>query len=652
MWGERFKSWILGAPKNPLSSRARASIVLIAFYAWIGLGADGLSSANYGPEEAFRALGNYPMLGLYLALAIMVTVFIIAGAYNQVIELFPTGGGGYKVANQLLHPIAGLVSGVALLVDYVLTIAISIAAAIDALFSLLPDSWWHYRLVWKVGLIFALMILNMRGMKESIRFIMPIFLGFVVTHVAMLVIGLVMHEQQIPQMFHDVSVQSHQAFHVLGWGATLLLLLKAYSMGAGTYTGLEAVSNNVNMLAEPRVRTGKWTMFYMAGSLSLMAGGITLMYMLWHIEPNTARTYNASLFTNILQHVPYQHAWVMLLMAFEAGILMLGANTGFLGGPAVLANMASDKWVPSQFGNLSNRLVKQNGVIALAVIAVFIMLATDGHVRFLVVLYSTTVFLTFSLSLFGLVRYWLQVRGQISPLLWMRKLSMAGLGFIICVVILCVIVAEKFFEGGWLTLVVMGALIVGFSFVRQHYRRFARKMKHVDHLLTLKELKTPDVIPEINPELPTAVVFVNEHTGVGVHTLLWANRLFPKHFKNYIFIQVGVVDIKSFSGDKELKLMQDQVDANLNYFNTYAHSMGAAAKSYAGYGAQLLDECVDLAKQVATTYPNAVFFSSKVIFTRSSFLGSLLHNKLSNQLQAKLHALGRQMILLPMIIRL
>ena len=648
----RFKYWLLGAPQNPMAAKTRAAMALIAFYAWVGLGSDGLSSVNYGPEEAFRALGHYPMLGFYLALAVMFTVFVIAGAYNQVIELFPTGGGGYKVANQLLHPYAGLVSGVALLVDYVLTIAISVAAAIDAVFSLLPNSWWHYRLIWKIVFVVLLMVLNLRGLKESIKFIMPIFIGFVLTHVVMIVVGFVMHEKQIPQMFHDMVGQSHAAVHNLGWAATLLLLLKAYSMGAGTYTGLEAVSNNVNVLAEPRVRTGKWTMFYMAGSLSLMAGGITLMYMLWHIEPNTARTYNASLFSEILSSVPHHHAWVLVLMVLESGILMLGANTGFLGGPAVLANMALDKWVPSQFGNLSNRLVKQNGILAMAAIAIFILVVTQGHVSFLVVLYSTTVFLTFSLSLFGLVRYWCTTRRQHQLRRWVRKLLMSCVGFVICIVILCVIVAEKFFQGGWLTLVVMGLLVAGFACVHRHYQRFSKKMQHVDRLLTLKELQQPEKLPELDPSLPTAVVFVNEHTGLGVHTLLWANRLFPGHFKNYIFLQVGLVDIKSFSGERELETMQASVNQNLDYFERYAHSIGAAAESYAGYGTQAVEELLELVSKVSEKYPGAIYFSSKIILSRSSLLGAFLHNRNGNHLQARLHMQGQQMILLPMNIRM
>jgi amino acid transporter len=134
----KFKKILLGAPIDPISASSRKGVLLIAFFAWIGLGSDGLSSANYGPQEAFRAVLAYPALAIILIIAIGFTIFIIAGGYNQVIELFPSGGGGYKVCSQILHPFAGLISGVALMMDYALTIAISTAAASDALFSLFP----------------------------------------------------------------------------------------------------------------------------------------------------------------------------------------------------------------------------------------------------------------------------------------------------------------------------------------------------------------------------------------------------------------------------------------------------------------------------------------------------------------------------------
>src|ERR1700749_2707248 len=148
------RNFLLGPPRDPFSKQTQQHIALIAFLAWVGLGADGLSSSCYGPEEAFLALGTHTALGIYLALATALTVFIISIAYTQVIELFPNGGGGYRVASKLLGPYFGLVSGAALIVDYVLTIGISVASGVDALFSLLPPSALHFSLVVKCLMIF------------------------------------------------------------------------------------------------------------------------------------------------------------------------------------------------------------------------------------------------------------------------------------------------------------------------------------------------------------------------------------------------------------------------------------------------------------------------------------------------------------------
>src|SRR5213592_2147341 len=184
---------LLGAPLDPFDSQTRQHIALVAFLAWIGLGADGLSSSCYGPEEAFLALVENRQLGLYLAIATAVTVFIIAVAYNQVIELFPSGGGGYKVATSLIGPYAGLVSGAALIVDYMLTIAISVASGVDAVFSFLPRDMQRFKLVTEIGAVALLLVLNLRGMRESIKILLPIFLGFFVTHAILIFLGIGMH---------------------------------------------------------------------------------------------------------------------------------------------------------------------------------------------------------------------------------------------------------------------------------------------------------------------------------------------------------------------------------------------------------------------------------------------------------------------------
>src|ERR1700751_6397669 len=156
----KISEMIFGAPLDPFNKETRRHVVLVAFLAWIGLGADGLPSSCYGPEEAFLALGEHTHLGLYMAVATAVTVLVIAMAYNQVIELFPSGGGGYKVATSLIGPYTGLVSGDALIVDYMLTIAISVASGVDAVFSLLPLDAQPFKLPAELALVILLLYLN------------------------------------------------------------------------------------------------------------------------------------------------------------------------------------------------------------------------------------------------------------------------------------------------------------------------------------------------------------------------------------------------------------------------------------------------------------------------------------------------------------
>jgi amino acid transporter len=179
---ERFKRMVIGPPRDLSDRNIFQHISVVAFLAWVGLGADGLSSSSYGPEEAFRTLGSHTYLAIPIALLTMATVIILSACYSRIIERFPHGGGGYVVATALLGPRAGVLSGSALLVDYVLTITVSIAAAGDALFSFLPREMVGMKVPVEVVLIFLLMAINVRGVKEPILVLLPIFIAFLVTH--------------------------------------------------------------------------------------------------------------------------------------------------------------------------------------------------------------------------------------------------------------------------------------------------------------------------------------------------------------------------------------------------------------------------------------------------------------------------------------
>ena len=643
---------ITGAPLDPMDPGTRKHIALIAFFAWVGLGADGLSSSNYGPEEAFLALGSHTHFGLYLALAIAITVFIISLAYNQVIELFPNGGGGYKVASSLIGPHAGLVSGAALIVDYVLTIAISVASGADALFSLLPLGLHPFKIPFDCVMIGLLVTLNLRGMKEAIIVLLPIFLGFVVIHVFLIGYGIYAHADRLPALIPDTLGETRALAKDVGWIFVVSTMMLAYSQGGGTYTGLEAVSNNVNTLAEPRVATGKWTMFYMASSLAFTAGGIMLLYLLWDVAQSPGQTLNAVVFKSIIDHLDLgsafaNHGGLLTVLLFEAGLLFVAANTGFLGGPAVLSNMAADSWVPRQFRQLSNRLVTQNGVLLMGVSALAVLVWSEGSVGLLVVLYSINVFLTFSISLFGLCIYWWRHRRDRHN--WLRRLLLSLLGLAVTSSILLVLVVEKFTTGGWVTIVITGLVIALCLAIRWHYDETREQLRKIDGILA-----APAVVPEVasppalDPLAPTAVFFVGKNRGVGMHALLWVQRLFPGHFRNFVFLSIGEVDAQSYGGKGALRTLQYTIENSLRYYVNFCHNHGLAAASYIGFGTDPVDELCTLADTVMEKYPNSVCFASKLIFVHDNLFTRWLHNETALSMQQRLHWKGMQMVILPM----
>jgi amino acid transporter len=649
---QRLKRLVIGAPRNPLVSQHRERMLLIAFLAWIGLGADGLSSANYGPEEAFLALGGHSHLALYLALATAVTVVIICLGYIQVIELFPAGGGGYRVASVLLGPRAGLVSGAALIVNFIFTIAISIASGVDALFSFLPVAWQVWKLPVEILLTLGLLVANLRGIREVVLVLMPIFIGFLITHLGLIFTGILGHLERLPSLVPRTIAETQELTAVMGWAGVLALLMQAFALGGGTYTGIEAVSNNVHMLKEPRVRTGRWTMFFMALSLACTAGGLILVYLIWTVEPEHGRTLNAVTFRLILDQFfgagsGLADALLVATLVLAAGLLFVAANTGFLGGPAVLANMATDRWVPHQFAQFSNRLVTQNGVMLMGLAAVAALLLTGGRVSILVVLYSINVFISFTLSFIGLVVHW--VEEFRSGRRHLGHLGLAVLGTLVTGGILAVTVVEKFTVGAWMTVLITGLVIVLCGLVRRHYVEHARQLAKVDALFATAtpaaEVENP---PPLDPKKPTVVFLVAASLGAGMHTLLAARKLFGDRFKNFIFVRVGEIDSTSFRGEAALRRLDAEVREELSYFVNYCHRRGIAATAYHSIAADAVAELLAIADKIIAKYSDCVFLTSKLFFENDTMFKRLLHNQTALTIQRELHLRGVTVVILPM----
>lgn len=646
---DRAKQLLLGKGKDIKDPQIFHKLSLIAFFAWIGLGADGLSSANYGPQEAFISLGGHTHLALYLALMTAVTVFTISASYSQIIEIFPSGGGGYLVATKLLGPAFGLISGCALLVDYMLTISVSVSSGIDALFSFLPPEVRTYRLLAILFVAGILILLNLRGVKESVTTLAPIFLLFFISHAALILFGIFSNLAKTPTLIADTLRETRTGIAEIGLGAMAFILLRAFSFGAGTYTGIEAVSNGLQMLREPRVRTGKRTMLMMATSLAFTAGGLLVCYLLTGISKAEGKTLNASLIEKLVGQwhiggLP-AGAWLLAIMLISEGaILFVAAQTGFLDGPRVLGNMAIDSWVPNRFMHISDRLVVQNGILFMGLGSLLILIFTRGKVQFLLVMYSINVFLTFSLSQLGMCLHWLKDKG----LRWRRKLLVNALGLLISLSILCVTISIKFQEGGWITLAVTSSLACFCLLVKRHYGRVFKMMKRLDEVMSkVGAMARRAERPVKDPAGPTAVMFVRNFGGLGVHSFLNIHRMFPGYFKNFVFISIGVVDWKNFKGAQEVRNLEAYLRGELKKYVDLAHKFGFYAESQTSIDIDTLDALEKVCQQVQRKHAKAVFFVGKLIFEKESLFTRFLHNQTAFGIQRRLQFSGIPSIILP-----
>src|SRR2546428_139774 len=352
----RLRRIVIGKARNVSDPEIFHHTTLIACLAWVGIGDDALSSSAYGPEEAYKALGAHNHLAIILTAITAIAIAVISTAYSNLIEYFPGGGGGYLVATKMLGNRVGVVSGCALLVDYVLTITVSIANGCDQIWSFLPLSLIHYKLIAEIIIIILLVVLNLRGVKESVTFLMPIFVAFLIMHAILIVYTIGRDFGTMPQIFHGAARDFRASASSLGWLPLMLLILRAYSLGGGTYTGIEAVSNGVSILREPRVATARKTMLLMATSLAFTAGGIMFSYLLTNSHPVAGRTMNAVLLGNVFGTWPMGKVLVIFSLMTEAALLFVAAQAGVLDRPPLFSDNAIDLLMAPRFLLPSGRL--------------------------------------------------------------------------------------------------------------------------------------------------------------------------------------------------------------------------------------------------------------------------------------------------------
>jgi Amino acid permease len=661
--GSRITRVIIGAPKDPRDPGAFHKISLIAILAWVGLGADGLSSSAYGPAEAFKALGDHVGLAVFLALAMAVTVAVISSSEIRIIEQFPAGGGGYAVASKFLGEPVGVLAGSALLIDYVLTITISLASGAETICSFLPEPWDDWKLAYALIGLGLLLVLNLRGVKESVTAIAPVFGLFLVTHALMFGAIIFGHIGDFADETRQVRENLGRSVSTLGMWGVLHLFARAYALGGGTYTGIEAVSNSVGLMRPPRV-----------------ASAIILGYLLLDAKPEPGKTMNAVLFDRVagswrIGGFAIGEVFVIITLISEAALLLIAAQAGFIAGPRVMANLASDSWFPHRFSALSDRLTMRNGVVLMGAAAAAALLhswwSTRGHehgtdadgghatmVSTLVIMYAINVFVTFSLANVGMSRFWIKQRHRQPK--WKRRLAVHLVAAALCGLILVVTIYEKFLEGAWVTVVVTLALTLLCFGIKRHYGLVVRAIRRLDQELPGPEDLTPApdpiVVPmslgEIDKKKPVAILFVGGYGGLGRHALLTCLRMFPGHFKGVVFMSVAVVDTGAFKGEDEVEALIERTKDSLDAYVRFAASLGLPATSAFAVGTEVPDEAVRLGTQAIKDYPRGLVVAGQLVFDADTLWTHMLHNETAFLIQRRLQHIGVPMIVVPVKLNL
>jgi hypothetical protein len=284
-------------------------------------------------------------------------------------------------------------------------------------------------------------------------------------------------------------------------------------------------------------------------------------------------------------------------------------------------------------------------VLLMAAAAAAVLLASGGRVDLLVVLYSINVFLTFSLSLLGLCRYWIQHRSEAG---WLRRLLLSAAGLLVTGSILLVTVLEKFMEGGWVTIVLTGVVVALCLAVRAHYRDTRARIQEVDRVFAGQALGDCEQAPAIDPQAPTAVFIVGSSRGGGLHALLWVMRMFPGHFRNIVFLSARTVDAHAYGGEGEIERLRAAANRTLDDFIAFCRSHGMPATARLGFGTDPVDTLTGMCRELSAEFPQAVFFTSRLVFRRDNLLTRLLHNQAALAIQRRLHFDGLQMVILPM----
>lgn len=462
------KRLLLGAPLATIQVEHER---LTKFKALAVLSSDAISSVAYATEAILVTLivaGSSSMgLTLPISLAIVGLLCIVTLSYRQTISAYPQGGGSYIVAKDNVGTLPGLVAAASLLIDYVLTVAVSVSAGVHNLTSLFGGL-SPYVVPIAVALVVLITLVNLRGVRESgAVFALPtyIFIGSALLLIGMgLIKAFVLQQQPVASQFEPV---------VASEPLTLFLILKAFAAGCSAMTGIEAISDGVPAFKKPEPRNARITLTWMAAILATLFLGITLLAVSYHVEADEtgSHTVIAQLASQVFTG-PFAFLFPVFQLAALA-ILTLAANTAYADFPRLASFLARDKFLPHQFSFRGDRLAFSAGIIVLAMLASLLLIVFKGNTTHLISLYAVGVFLSFTLSQSGMVLHWWRLRHEQKR--WWRSLLLNGVGAAATLLVVGVVAFTKFLEGAWIVIVLIPLLVLLFLSIRRHYQYVERE---------------------------------------------------------------------------------------------------------------------------------------------------------------------------------
>jgi amino acid transporter len=499
---DSLKRFLVGEPKATAQApheRLSNPVALAVF------SSDALSSVAYATEEILLVLVLAGATALTwssgIAVAIGLLLLIVTVSYRQTIQAYPAGGGAYLVSKDNLGVPAGLVAGGALLIDYVLTVSVSVAAGVAAITSAWP-ALYGQRVLLGIVAVAAIAIANLRGVRESGRlFAVPTYL-FIVSFLGLIVLGLARF------LWGETPVVPLPSSPVVPVAAvTPFLILRAFASGCTALTGVEAISNGVPAFRKPEADNAKRTIAWMAGILLILFLGITFLAREYRVLPRDGETVVSQLARMIVGTSPFYY----VIQAATALILLLAANTSFADFPRLSYFLARDRFLPRQLVNRGDRLVFSNGVIVLALLASLFLVLFRGETHALIPLYAVGVFISFTLSQAGMVRRHLRLRETG----WQRGILINGAGAVTTAVVLTVVGGTKFVDGAFLVVVMIPILVGMFYAIHRHYRQVAEQLR-------LKHFAVPD-------KMTHAVLLLVSDVHMGIlNALNYARAISPE----------------------------------------------------------------------------------------------------------------------------